>query len=77
MMRKRAKVIVILLMLAAVGVVIMGYTNEKTVQVERSWSLTGQEASAIVVKGLSQAIDIHIMAGGSPENRVEVKGSLP
>ncbi|AIQ45775.1 hypothetical protein R70723_07680 [Paenibacillus sp. FSL R7-0273] len=76
-MRKRTKVLVVLLMLAAVGIVLMGYTHEQTVSVNKSWELTEAEASRIEIKGLSQNLDVHIRPSSSADNRVEITGSLP
>lgn len=76
-MRKRTKVLVILLMLAAVGIVLMGYTHEQTTIVNKSWVLNETEASEIALKGLSQNLEIHIRSSSSSDNKVEITGSLP
>ncbi|AIQ51416.1 hypothetical protein [Paenibacillus sp. FSL R7-0331] len=76
-MRKRTKILVILIMLAAVGIVLMGYTHEQTIAVNKSWVLNEAEASEIAVKGLSQNLDVHIRPSSSSDNRVVITGSLP
>lgn len=72
-MKKKIAILVIGVVIA--GIFYLNYVNEENTKVNKEWALTDEQVSNVVLKGISQDLNVILKKGDT--NTVQVAGEMP